>query len=103
MIQEKSIKMKFPYFFQQIIGFLTVITILMIVSVISLVHFGRNTAIQETENRLFGYAESIVEDNLALEQLETIQNVLLKQGVSFFVFNEEGNLRYPQLPPDMEA
>ena len=103
MTQEKSTKLRFPYFFQQILGFLTVITLLMIVSVVSLVHFGRNTAIQETENRLFGYAESIVEENLASEQLETIQNVLLKQGVSFYVFDVEGTLRYPELPPDIEA
>src|SRR5699024_4897041 len=99
MIQEKSIKKKFPYFFQQLLGFLSVITILMVVAVVSLVLFGRNTAIQFTEDRLFGYAESIVDENLNPEQLDTIQNVLLKQGVSFFVFNSKGNLSYPQLPP----
>lgn len=103
MIQEKSIKKKFPYFFQQLLGFLSVITILMVVAVVSLVLFGRNTAIQFTEDQLFGYAESIVDENLNPEQLDTIQNVLLKQGVSFFVFNSKGNLSYPQLPPDIEA
>jgi len=103
MIPENWTKMKLPYFFQQLLGFLAVIIILMTITVVYLVHFGRHTAFGEIERRLFGYAESIVEQNLDSEELDTIHEVLGKQGVSFYVFEEEGRLIYPELPPHLEA
>lgn len=95
--------MKLPYFYQQFLGFLAVIIILMTVTVISLVIFGRNSAFQSIENRLFQYAESISDEDIDNQELATIQQVLMDQEVSFFLFNERGTLVYPTLPPHIEA
>lgn len=103
MIPKKLTKMKLPYFFQQFLGFLAVIILLMAVTVFTLVLFGRRTALKETENRLFSYAESVVDEDLNPAQLDTIRRVLTAQEVSFFVFNEEGQIVYPDLPRDLRA
>ncbi|WP_368645129.1 ATP-binding protein [Alkalibacterium putridalgicola] len=103
MIPKKLTKMKLPYFFQQFLGFLAVIILLMAVTVFSLVLFGRRTALNATENRLFSYAESIVDEDLDPTQLNTIRRVLTAQEVSFFVFSDEGNIVYPDLPRNFRA
>ncbi|MFO8068762.1 MAG: HAMP domain-containing sensor histidine kinase [Alkalibacterium sp.] len=103
MIPKKLTKMKLPYFFQQFLGFLAVIIILMAVTVFSFVHFGRRTALNATESRLFSYAESVINEDLNPMQLDTINRVLTAQEVSFFVFDDEGDIIYPELPPNMRA
>jgi signal transduction histidine kinase len=89
--------MKLPYFYQQMLGFLAVIVVLLAVTVISLFHFARNTALQGTEETLFAYADSIIEAQLDIDQLSKAQTLLDNQGVSFFVFNEEGEVQFPHL------
>lgn len=103
MTRKQSIKMKLPYFYQQVLGFLAVIIILMIVTIVSLVIFGRNSAFQSIEDRLFQYAESISEEDMDNNELTTVQQVLTDQGVSFFLFDERGTLTYPTLPSHVEA
>lgn len=95
--------MKLPYFYQQFLGFLAVIIMLMTVTVVSLVIFGRNSAFQSIENRLFRYAESITENVVDEQELLTIQELLADQDVSFFLFDERGTLLYPRLPRNIEA
>lgn len=95
--------MKFPYFYQQMLGFLSVIIMLLTISVVSIVLFARNTAIRGTENQLFSYAESIVDVNLEAEQLANFQSLLSNQGVTFFVFNQNGELVFPNLPDHIET
>ncbi|WP_208560979.1 sensor histidine kinase [Marinilactibacillus kalidii] len=95
--------MKFPYFYQQMLGFLSVIIMLLTISVFSLVLFARNTAIKGTENRLFTYAESIVDVNLNPDQLANFQSLLSNQGVTFFVFNNDGHLVFPDIPDNVET
>lgn len=89
--------MKLPYFYQQMLGFLAVIIVLLTVTVISLFHFARNTALQGTEETLFAYADSIIDAQLDPDQLNKAQTLLENQGVSFFVFNEEGEVQFPQM------
>jgi len=103
MTPKKLTKMKLPYFFQQFLGFLAAIIILMAVTVFTLVLFGRRTALNATENRLFSYAESVVDEDLDPRQLDTIRRVLAAQEVSFFVFNDEGEIVYPELPANFRA
>lgn len=95
--------MKLPYFYQQFLGFLAVIVLLMTVTIISLVHFGRESALRSVENRLFQYAESVTDENIKYDDLLTIQQLLNDQGVSFFVFDEQGALIYPFLSSEFEA
>ncbi|SFC25542.1 Signal transduction histidine kinase [Alkalibacterium subtropicum] len=103
MIPKRLTKMKLPYFFQQFLGFLAVIILLMTVTVFSLVLFGRRTALNATENRLFTYAESVVNEDLDPTQLDTIRRVLIAQEVSFFVFDDDGAIVYPDLPRNFRA
>ncbi|MGO1356124.1 MAG: ATP-binding protein [Alkalibacterium gilvum] len=95
--------MKLPYFFQQFLGFLAVIILLMTITIISLVLFGRRTALNDTENRLFSYAESVINEDINPTQLDTIRQVLAEQEVSFFVFNKNGTILYPNLPNNFRA
>ncbi|WP_225743453.1 HAMP domain-containing sensor histidine kinase [Marinilactibacillus sp. Marseille-P9653] len=95
--------MKFPYFYQQMLGFLSVIIMLLTISVFSIVLFARNTAIKGTENMLFAYAESIVDVNLSSDQLSNFQSLLGNQGVTFFVFDNDGHLIFPDLPDNIET
>lgn len=95
--------MKFPYFYQQMLGFLSVIIMLLTISVVSIVLFARNTAIKGTENRLFAYAESIVDVNLESNQLSHFQSLLGNQGVTFFVFDSNGDLVFPKLSENIET
>lgn len=103
MIPKQWNKMKLPYFFQQFLGFIAVIIILMSVTVFTVVLFGRRSALNATENRLFNYAESVVNEDLNPDQLDTIHRVLSAQEVSFFVFDDEGDIVFPQLPPNFRS
>lgn len=103
MIQDRSIKMKLPYFYQQFLGFLAVIVVLMSVTIVSLVLFGRNTAVRSIEDRLYRYADSITEMELEADELGVVQQLLYEQDVSFFIFDDEGTLVYPLLPSDVRA
>lgn len=90
--------MKLPYFYQQMLGFLAVIIVLLTVTVVSLFHFARNTAFEATEDTLFKYAESIIEAQLDPNQLNEAQGLLENQGVAFSVFDQNGELQFPELP-----
>ncbi|GEK90399.1 sensor histidine kinase [Alkalibacterium kapii] len=103
MIPKRLNKMKLPYFFQQFLGFLAVIVLLMTITIISLVLFGRRTALNDTESRLFSYAESVIDEDLNPTQLDTIRRVLAEQEVSFFVFDDGGRILYPNLPDNFRA
>ncbi|MER2064218.1 MAG: HAMP domain-containing sensor histidine kinase [Alkalibacterium sp.] len=103
MILKRLTKMKLPYFFQQFLGFLAVIILLMAVTVFSLVLFGRRTALNATESRLFSYAESVVEEDLVPSQLDTIRRVLTAQEVSFFVFDDDGAIVYPEISANLRS
>ena len=86
------------------LGFLSVIIMLLTISVVSIVLFARNTAIKGTEiNRLFAYAESIVDVNFRILTNYLIFESLIRgnQGVTFFVFDSNGDLVFPKLSENM--
>lgn len=89
--------MKLPYFYQLMLGFLSVIMVLLTITIFSLFHFARNTAFEATEDTLFKYAESIIDAQLDPSQLNEAQTLLENQGVTFSVFNQNGVLQYPEL------
>ncbi|WP_156883208.1 sensor histidine kinase [Lacticigenium naphthae] len=90
--------MRLPYFYQQMLGFLAVIFTMLIITGFFLLQFARNTALNDTEETLFSYAEALVEENLTLIELGRAQNLLSNQDVMITVFNEEQAMIYPQLP-----
>ena len=54
-------RLRFPYFFQLMVGFLLVICTLMGITFATILHFGRDQLLNTTEESLLNHAE-IVED-----------------------------------------
>lgn len=87
--------MRLNYFYQQMLAFFAVVTIVLIILGFSFLQFARNTAYQNTETQLFGYAEALIDENLQMEKLENGQVILKNQGVSIFVFDSTDSMIYP--------
>lgn len=65
-------KLRFPYFYQIMSGFLVVIMTLIIVTSTSYYYFGRNQLLNNLEDTFFQYAEMIEDAGRNPEQLEVI-------------------------------
>lgn len=87
--------MRLPYFYQQVLGFLSVILVLLLITGLSLLRFSRTSALNDTEETLFAYGEALVEGNLKLEQLNYAQDLLDNQGIDLAIFDNEGERAYP--------
>jgi len=87
--------MRLNYFYQQMLAFFAVVTIVLIILGFSFLQFARNTAYQNTETQLFGYAEALIDENLQMDKLENGQTILKNQGVSIFVFDSTDSMIYP--------
>ena len=90
--------MKLPYFYQQMLGFFAVIVTLMYISIFSFFHFTRNAAQEATQNDLFKYAETVVENIYLYQNVEREQALLNKFDINLFVANEHGDVIYPHSP-----
>lgn len=88
--------MKLPYFYQQMLGFLAVIIILLYTSLFSFLHFSRENAYEQTEDNLFGYAEAIVDSVYKYEDLNREEVLLDRFDVSIAVADAQGNIIYPK-------
>lgn len=88
--------MKMRYFYQQMITFLTVVLTVLIILGFSFLQFARSTTYRNTEDQLFGYAESLLDEGLQRDHVENGQIILQNQGVSIHVFNSANILQYPE-------
>ncbi|AEB30345.1 two-component sensor histidine kinase [Carnobacterium sp. 17-4] len=70
-------------------------TIVLIILGFSFLQFARNTAYQNTETQLFGYAEALIDEDLQMDKLENGQVILKNQDVSIFVFDSTDSMIYP--------
>lgn len=89
--------MKLPYFYQQMLGFLVVIIILLYTSIFSFLHLTRESAFNSTQDDLFSYAEAVVESVNDYDDLGREQRVLDQFNVSFAVIDDEGSVAYPNI------
>lgn len=105
-------KMRFPYFYQLMVGFLTVIIALMAVTSFSLLHFGRNQLLTDVERNFIHYAELIEEAKMEPQKLKAYEQMLENQQIEYGLFDRNGRLIHPknhndfhlELPPsDIEA
>lgn len=95
-------RLRFPYFFQLMAGFLFVIFTLMGITFATLLHFGRDQLLSSTEESLLNHAELIEDANNNPEVLESYQQFLENQQINFGFFDENGHLIFPQSSNDVQ-
>ncbi len=89
-------KLRFPYFFQLMVGFLLVIFTLMGITFATILHFGREQLLRTTEESLISHAEIIEKVSNNPGALENYQQLLAYQQVDFGYFDEEGRMIFPE-------
>lgn len=89
-------RLRFPYFYQIMAGFLVVIMTLIMVTAATFYYFGRNQLLNNLQESFFHYAELIKEADENPERLEAYHEVLRKQQVEYGIFDQQGRLIYPQ-------
>lgn len=88
-------KMKFPYFYQLMVGFLIVILVLMGITSATLIHFGRTQLLNEVEESFIHYGELIREAELDTHKLEAYNQMLDQKEIHYAIFDKNGHLQYP--------
>lgn len=89
-------RMRFPYIYQLMLGFLLVIVTLMSITSVSIIHFSRNQLINEVEETFLHYANLIEEAEFDENQLESYNRIFGNQEIEYGIFNQEGILQYPR-------
>lgn len=95
-------KMRFPYFYQLMIGFLIVILALMGITSVSLLHFGRTQLLSEVEESFIHYAELIREAEFDTDKLEAYNQMLDSKEIEYAIFDSEGRIQYPTTSGDYD-
>lgn len=88
-------RLRFPYFYQIMAGFLVVIMTLIIVTSTSFFYFGRNQLLNNLEASFFHYAELIQDAGKNPERLEVYNDILRNQQVEYGIFDAQGEMIYP--------
>lgn len=96
-------KLRFPYFYQLMAGFLVVIMTLIIVTSTSFYYFGRNQLLNNLEDSFFHYAELIQDFGENPERLEVYNRILQNQQVEYGIFDEQGQMTYPRNQGDIHV
>ncbi len=96
-------KMRFPYFYQLVVGFLIVILVLMGITSASLLHFGRTQLLNEVEESFIHYGELIREAESDTEKLEAYNQMLDQKEINYAIFDQEGWLQYPTTEADYQV
>lgn len=89
-------RLRFPYFYQIMGGFLVVIMTLIIVTSTSFFYFGRNQLLNNLEDSFFHYAELIQDAGKNPERLEVYNQILRNQQVEYGIFDTQGEMIYPR-------
>lgn len=95
-------KMRFPYFYQLMIGFLIVILALMGITSASLLHFGRTQLLSEVEESFIHYAELVRDADLDTVKLEAYNEMLDSKEIDYAIFDEKGHIQYPVISGDYD-
>lgn len=93
-------RMRFPYFYQLMVGFLIVILVLMGITSASLLHFGRTQILNEVEESFIYYGELIREAELDTQTLEAYNQMLDQKQINYAIFDKNGRLQYPVTEED---
>lgn len=83
------------YLYKQIIAFFLVILITVATSGIIFIRFIGNNIYQEKETQLFGYAESVIDENMSIRDVENGIKVISNQDVILAIYDAKDELVYP--------
>lgn len=91
-------KMRFPYFYQLLIIFFTIIVSLMVIPFFTILHYGRTQLLNEVEADFIEYAELIydAESHSDKEKLAAYKDILRSRNVEYGIFDQDGRLEYPE-------
>ena len=84
------------YVYQQILAFFALILITVSTTGILIIQYVTSNIYDEKEAQLYGYAESIIDQNMTIQQLENGSTLVSNQDVSFAIFDAEDRMVYPQ-------
>src|SRR5699024_12804786 len=93
-------RMRFPYIYQLMLGFLLVILTLMSITSFSIIHFGRNQVVNEVEETFLNYASLIEETGFDENQLNFYNHIFGNLGIEYGIFDQEVEFEYPQIIPE---
>jgi signal transduction histidine kinase len=96
-------KLRFPYFYQLMLGFLFVIITLFAVAFLFILHFARSQIINDVEDTFLYYADLIQEAEQDPAKLEAYDDIFRSQNIQFGIFDQEGELQYPHLENEIEV
>ncbi|MDN6162092.1 MAG: HAMP domain-containing histidine kinase [Atopostipes sp.] len=96
-------KMRYPFFYQLMVGFLVVILVLMGITSASLLHFGRTQILHEVEESFIHYGELIRDAELNTEKLEAYHQVLNRKDINYAIFDQDAQLRYPEMEEEQQV
>lgn len=89
-------RLRFPYFFQLMVGFLLVICTVMGITFATILHFGRDQLLSTMEESLLSHAEILENAHNNPAVLESYQIILENQQVDFGFYDKEGHLVFPE-------
>ncbi|CZQ99080.1 Hypothetical protein Tpal_2322 [Trichococcus palustris] len=84
------------YVYQQILAFFAIILITVGTMGIIFVQYITTNVYNEKEEQLFGYAESVIKQNMTIQELERGAELVTNQDVSFAIFNAKDEMLYPK-------
>lgn len=96
-------RLRFPYFYQIMAGFLVVIMTLIIVTSTSFFYFGRNQLLNNLEDSFFHYAELIQDASQNPERLDVYNQILRNQQVEYGIFDRQGEMIYPRSQDNIQV
>lgn len=96
-------RMRFPYFYQLLVGFFLVILTLITVTATSIYYFGRNQIITNVEETFFHYADMIVDASQNPRRLEAYNHFFENQQIEYGIFDSTGHMQYPDMEQPVQV
>lgn len=84
------------YVYQQVLAFFAIILITVGTMGIIFVQYITTNIYSDKEEQLFGYAESVIEQNMTVQELERGAKLVTNQDVSFALFDAKDEMLYPK-------
>lgn len=87
------------YLYKQLLAFLTVVLITTSVIGIFFTRFAISSIYDQKEEQLFGYAESVIDFNMTVSEVEEGMRFISNQDVLLALYNSQDQLVYPENNP----
>lgn len=87
------------YLYKQLLAFLTIVLITTSVIGIFFTRFAVTSIYDQKEEQLFGYAESVIDFNMTVSEVEEGMRLISNQDVLLALYNSQDQLVYPENNP----